>query len=156
MRLRPTYIVTFLFIAFAVVSCSTSIQTDKSIKEERASSAQTGPIVVTATIRMNDGSALRNRDFHLITISRDQKGDINQLEQLFGIKGTTDEKGSLRFEVPREKVAATHEFSFGMNSSNPYGLPLIIRRKDAKEFLTFKADDKTKSVDLGEVIIPIG
>jgi len=38
---------------------------------------------------------------------------------------------------------------------NPYGLPAVIRRKEAKDILSFKADAKTKSVDLGEVVVPL-
>jgi hypothetical protein len=135
------------------LACSGTVQTDKSIKEERSSSAETGPVVAKAMVRMNDGAPLRNRSFHLVAVSRNDKGEMNQVDQLLSITSDTDENGNLSFPVPREKISGVKEFSFGLNSSNPYGGPLIIRRKDAKEILTFKADEKTKSVDLGEVVV---
>jgi hypothetical protein len=156
MRMKLGCVVFLALVVTLSSGCSSSIQTDKSIKEERSSSAETGPVLVKAVIRMNDGTPMRKREFHLVTISRDDKGDMNQVQQLFSITGETDENGKLEFQLPREKMSGVKEFSLGLNSSNPYGAPLLIRRKDAKEILSFKADEKTKSVDLGDVVIPLG
>jgi len=153
MRLRLVYIIPFVLICIGVTGCSRSIQTDASIKEERSSSNETGPVLAKAVVRSDDGTPVGNRTFHLVTISRDDKGGMNRLEQLYGFTGDTDANGNLNFSVPREKISGVSELSFGLNSSNPYAGPMIIRRKDAKEILTFKADAKTKTVDLGEVVV---
>lgn len=156
MQLKPVHLIVCASVLIATTACSGSIQTDKSIKEERSSSAESGPVVAKAMVRMNDGTPLRKRTFHLVTISRDDKGSMNQVEQLFSVTSDTDENGNLSFPVPRDKISGVKEFSFGLNSSSPYGPPLIIRRKDAKDFLSFKADEKTKTIELGEVIVPLG
>ena len=142
-------------LSVLTLACNRTIQTDSSISEERSSSAETGPVTVTAMVRMNDGAPLPNATFHLVTISRDGKGDLNQVEQLLTITGVTDGNGTLKFQVPRERVTGGKELSLGFSSSNPYGPSPVIRRKDAKNILSFKADEKTKSVDVGEVVIPL-
>ena len=142
--------VTIAVLSVLTLACNRTIQTDSSISEERSSSAETGPVIVSATVRMNDGTPLRNANFHLVTISRDGKGDMNQVEQLLTITGTTDGNGALKFQVPREKVTGGKELSLGYAGSSA-----LIRRKDAKNILSFKADEKTKSVDVGEVVIPL-
>src|SRR5882672_8420052 len=99
MRTKLLYSAALVVIGILGFGCSHTIQSDKSIKEERSSSAESGPVIVTATVRMNDGTPLRNRGLHLITISRDDKGEMNQVEQLLSITSTTDTNGSLRFPV---------------------------------------------------------
>ena len=155
MRTKHIYFASLAVIGILGFGCSRTIQSDKSIKEERSSAAESGPVIVTATVRMNDGTPLRNRGLHLITISRDDKGDMNQVDQLLTITSTTDANGNLRFPVPRDRIAGVKELSFGLNPSDPYGPPAVIRRKEAKEILSFKADEKTRSVDLGEVVVPL-
>lgn len=137
------------------LACNRTIQTDSSISEERSSSEQTGPVIVTAMVRMNDGAPLRNATLHLVTISRDGKGDMNQVQQQLTITGATDGNGTLKFQVPRENVTGGKELSLGFSGSNPYGSSAVIRRKDAKDILSFKADEKTRNVDIGEVVIPL-
>ena len=140
-------------LALSAGCSSSSIQTDKSIKEERSSSSQTAPVMVTATIRREDGTPLRNRGLHLITISRDAKGEMNKVDQLLSVTKNTDENGNLKFELSRDNMVGAKEFSFGLNPSGPYDPPMVIRRKDAKDILSFNADDKTKSIEMGEVVI---
>lgn len=153
LRLRRILPCFWVFLSLACSSGS-SIQTDRSIREERASSAQSEPVVVKATVRINDGTALANRSFHLVTISRNDTGEMKRVEQLYAITSKTDANGNLSFQLPREKISGVAEFSLGLTYSNSG--PLAVRRKDAKEILTFKADEKTKSIDLGAVIVPLG
>ena len=134
MRLKRVYIIPLVLICIVGTGCSRSIQSDTSIKEERSSSNETGPVLAKAVVRSNDGTPLGNRTFHLVTISRDDKGGMNKVEQLFGFTSDTDANGNLNFPVPREKISGISELSLGLNSSNPYAGPMIIRRKDAKTF----------------------
>ena len=157
MHLKQIHSFACAVILIAFSGCShASIQSDKSIKEERSSAAETGPLVAKAVVRMNDGTPVRKRTFQFVTISRDERGGLKQVDISYSITGDTDDNGNLSFSVPRDQISAGKEFSFSLRSSNTYGAPAIIRRKDAKEPLTFKADEKTKTVDLGEVVVPLG
>src|SRR5687767_2503703 len=102
MRLKLVYTIPFVFICIAVTGCSRTIQTDTSIKEERSSSNETGPVLAKAVVRSSDGTPLGNRTFHLVTLSRDDKGGMNRVEQLFAFTSDTDANGNLNFPVPRE------------------------------------------------------
>jgi len=156
MLIRPIYLIAVAAILMLAISCSkSSIQTDKSIKEERSSSAEPGPLLAKASVRMNDGTPVSKRTFQLVTVSRDEKGGLKQVDISYSVTSDTDANGNLSFSVPRDQVSPGKEFSFNLMSSGTYGSPMIIRRKDAKEFLTFKADEKTKSIDLGEVVVPL-
>ena len=150
-RLKSGLVMTWL--AVTTFGCAGSIQTDKSIKESRASTNQTGPVVVTAVVRRNDGSTIGNAGVHLMVITRDNQGGMSQVDQLLSITSTTKADGSLRFEVPREKITGAKEVSLALNPSGNFGGPAVIRRKDAKDILSFKADEKTQSIDLGDVVI---
>jgi len=146
---------TLVLIALVVLSfgCGRTIQSDKSIKEERASGSETGPLFVTALVRRDDGSPLANAGLHLMVIGRDDKGGMNQVDELLTITGTTKADGRLRFEIPRKEITGVKEFSLALNPVSSYSTPAVIRRKNANDILSFKADEKTKSVDVGEVVI---
>jgi hypothetical protein len=153
MHARLKFGLVMTLLAATTFGCAGTIQSDKSIKEQRASSNQTGPVVVTAVVRINDGSPFGNAGLHLMAISRDNQGGMSQVDQLFSITSTTKSDGSLRFEVPREKITGVKEFSLALNPSGNFAMPAVIRRKDANEILSFKADEKTQAVELGEVVI---
>ena len=156
--MKPTsiHLVACAVILIVVTGCSkSSIQTDTSIKEERSSSAESGPLAAKAIVRMNDGTPVAKRTFQFVTVARDEKGDMKEVNILYSLTADTDANGNLNFSVPRDQITAGKEFSFNLMSSSTYGAPMIVRRKDAKNILTFKADEKTKSIDLGEVVVPL-
>ncbi|GEM_PF-3081284 len=156
MQIKSIYFFAVVVILMLANACSKStVQTDKSIKEERSSSAESGPVLAKAIVRMNDGTAVSKRTFQLVSVSRDEKGGLKQVDISYSVTSETDANGNLSFSVPRDQISPGKEFSFNLMSSGTYGAPMIIRRKDAKEFLTFKADEKTKSIDLGEVVVPL-
>jgi len=140
-------------IAGASVSCSkSSIQTDPSVREERASGGEnpTGPVVVAATLLRGDRSPMIRATFHLMTIKRDAKGGLSGVTEHLDITSTTDAEGNLHFEVPREEISGIAEFSLGYQ---PDAALMSVMLRRAKEMLTFKADAKTKRIHLGEVIM---
>ena len=132
-----------------------TIQSDKSIKEERASSGEAvaGPVLVLATVRREDGTPIAKRSLHLMVIGRSDKGELTQVDELLSVTGDTDENGKLNFEVPRKEITGVKEFTLGLRPPGTYSSTGAIRRANAKEFLTFKADAQTKKVDLGDVVI---
>jgi hypothetical protein len=153
MRAKTKFALVLTVLVVLGFGCARTIQTDKSIKEERSSNNETGPLQVTAVVRRDDGSPLANAGLHLMIISRDDKGGLKQVDQILTVTNSTKPDGSLRFEIPRKEIAGVKEFSLALNPSAGYGPPAVIRRKDAKEILSFKADEKTTSVDLGDVVI---
>ena len=78
---------TLVLTALVVLSfgCGRTIQSDKSVKEERASGSEAGPLFVTALVRRDDGSPLANAGLHLMVIGRDDKGGMNQVDELLTI-----------------------------------------------------------------------
>jgi hypothetical protein len=142
-------------IAIVGLACKggQSIQSDKSIKEERASSSETGPVLVTAMVRREDGTPIAKHSLHLMVIGRSDKGELSQVDELLTVTGDTDENGNLKFEVPRKEITGVKEFTLGLKPPGNYSSTGAIRRANAKEFLTFKADAQTKKIELGDVVI---
>ena len=116
-------------------------------------SPATGPLIVKASFINKDGTAAAvPSNLHLVTIERDNKGELSSVVEHFGnikMSPAPGTKGGVGIEVPRDLVAKGGEFSFAFNAEG--GFPAPLRKGEA--LLTFKVDAATEQIDIGEIVL---
>jgi hypothetical protein len=112
----------------------------------------TVPLRIQAQLVNPDGSAAPTANLHLLTVTRDAKGELNGVTEHFGklkISENPTMAGSITLEIPRDMVSTGGEFSLALNP--PGGVPVPLRQGGA--FLTFTADAATEEIDLGKIVV---
>jgi hypothetical protein len=112
----------------------------------------TGPLRVKLQLVFPDGSAAPTANLHLLTVTRDARGELSGVTEHFGklnISENPAAAGSITLEIPRDMVAGGGEFSLALNP--PGGVPSPLRQGGA--FLTFQVDAATGEIDLGRIVV---
>jgi hypothetical protein len=112
----------------------------------------TGPLRIQAQLVKPDGSAASTANLHLLTVTRDAKGELTGVTEHFGqvkISENPATVGSITLEIPRDMVSTGGEFSLALNP--PGGVPSPLRQGGA--FLTFTVDAATEELDLGKIVV---